>query len=164
MRTSNGRAQAIVAILAATVALATFIAPVAAAPAGQVHIVSHVTFDPAGNYGNFEASGNGVDSGLICATGSFVDTGIGFRGYQSGRKVQLVVFKTFTCPGQGTFDVKMQINANFDGTESFAWVVPGGTGAYANLRGGGNGSTVPIFDSHGDETGNINTYDGFLTR
>jgi hypothetical protein len=165
MPTWSGLARAIVAILAASLALATVIAPVAAASAQQVHIVSQVTFDPAGNYGTFEASGGAVDTGLVCATGSFVDTGLGFHGYQSGRKVQVLVFKTFTCPGQGTFDIKMQINANFDGTESFGWVVQGGTGAYANLRGGGTGSTVPIFDPQtGDETGNINTYDGLLTR
>jgi hypothetical protein len=165
MPPSNRRVRAIVALLAATLALMTVIAPVAAAPARHVHIVSHVTFDPAGNHGTFEASGDAVSSGLICATGSFVDTGFRFQGFQSGRKVQIVVFKTFTCPGEGTFFIKMQINANFDGTESFAWVVQGGTDAYANLRGGGNGSTVPVFDPQsGDETGNINTYDGFLTR
>lgn len=158
-------ARAIVALLAASLALMTVIPPVAAAPAKHVQIVAHVTFDPAGNYGTFDATGDAVGSGLICATGTFFDTGFDFRGFQSGRSVQIVVFKTFTCPGEGTFFIKMQINASFDGTETFAWVVQGGTDAYAHLRGGGSGSTVPVFDPQsGDEIGNVNTYDGVLAR
>jgi hypothetical protein len=90
--------------------------------------------------------------------GTFVDTGISFAGYQSNRgTVQLQVLKEFTCPGSGTFRVKLQIQANFNsGIESFTWVVQDGTGAYAALRGSGNGSTVPT------SSGNTNTYDGFL--
>jgi len=136
----------------------------AAAPAARVHIVSQVTFDPNGNFGVFDASRAAVDAGLICASGTFVDTGLAFHGFQSGHAVQIFVGKTFTCPSAGTFDVKLQINANFDGTERFAWNITGGTGAYANLHGAGTGSTVPIFDQDGNETGNVNTYDGTLTR
>jgi hypothetical protein len=163
MRNPNAGARALVALVAASMAVMIVIGPVAAVPAGHVHIVSQVTFDPTGNYGTFEASGGAVDDGLVCATGSFVDTGLGFHGFQSGSRVQILVLKTFTCPGAGTFFVKMQITASFDGTESFAWVIQGGTDAYANLRGGGDGSTVPVFDPQtGDETGNVNTYDGVL--
>jgi hypothetical protein len=96
---------------------------------------------------------------LICASGTFVDTGIRFAGFQSGRgEVQLQVLKHFMCAGgAGTFDVKMQIQANFDtGIETFTWIITGGTGPYASLRGGGSGSTVPT------DTGNINTYVGSL--
>jgi hypothetical protein len=126
-----------------------------------VIIVSHVTFNPDGpNYGDFVTSGNATDSGLICTSGTFVDTGIRFAGFQSDRgTVQLQVVKEFTCDdGTGTFLVKLQIQANFDtGIESFTWVVLGGTDDYTSLRGGGSGSTVP-----NAPIGNINTYEGFL--
>ena len=101
-----------------------------------------------------------MDSGLICPSGTFVDTAIRFAGYQSNRgMVQLLVVKEFTCgDGSGTFVVKIQIQANFDtGIESFTWVVLGGTGDYGSLHGAGTGSTVP-----NAPIGNINTYVGFL--
>jgi hypothetical protein len=161
MRTFNHRAPAIVALVAATLALVAFAAPAVAASPQSVTIVSHVTFNPDGpNFGDFDASGDAVDGGLVCASGTFVDTGIRFAGYQSDRGiVQLLVVKEFTCEdGTGTFLVKLQIQANFDtGIESFTWVVLGGTGDYASLRGGGSGSTVP-----NAPIGNINTYTGFL--
>ena len=78
-------------------------------------------------------------------SGTFVDTGIRFAGYQSDRGiVQLQVDKAFTCAdGSGTFFVKLQIQANFDtGIESFTWVVQGGTANYSALRGSGTGSTA----------------------
>jgi hypothetical protein len=134
--------------------------PVAAAAPQQIEIVSNVTFNPDGpNYGDFSATGAAVDAGTICASGTFVDTRLGFGGFQSDRgTVQVLVVKEFTCDdGSGTFTVKLQIQANFDtGIETFTWVVLGGTGDYASLRGAGSGSTVPT------ETGNINTYEGFL--
>jgi hypothetical protein len=159
--TLKRRARAIVAVLGATVALVTAIAPVAAAAPQQVTIVSHVTFVDGGpNYGDFVASGPAVDGGLICASGTFVDTGIRLAGLPSPRGgVQLQVVKQFTCEdGFDTFVVKLQIQADFNtGIESFNWVVLDGTGDYAALRGRGGGSTVPE-----PPTGNINTYEGFL--
>jgi hypothetical protein len=157
MRTGNRRARATVAVLAASLALVTVIGPVSAAAPQQVAIVSSVTFTPDGNLGDFDASGDAAEEGLICASGTFVDTGIHFAGYQSGRGiVQLQVFKEFDC-GDGTFFVKMQIQANFDtGFETFTWVVQGGTGAYEHLRGSGRGHTVPR------DGGNTNYYDGLL--
>jgi hypothetical protein len=152
--------RSVVAVVAAILSLAAFVAPVAAATPQQVTIVSHVTFNEDGpNYGTFEASGPAVVGGLICASGTFVDTGISFSGFQSPRGfVQLQVLKEFTCPESGTFLVKLQIKANFDtGIESFQWVVLGGTGDHASLHGSGRGSTVP-----NAPIGNINTYRGFL--
>ena len=161
MRTSNHRARLIVAILAAILALIAIAGPVGAASPQSVTIVSHVTFNPDGpNYGDFAASGDAANSGLICASGTFVDIGLHFSGFQSNRGiVQVQVVKEFTCDdGTGTFVVKLQIYANFDtGIESFSWVVLGGTGDYQSLRGGGSGSTVP-----NAPIGNINTYTGFL--
>ena len=161
MRTMSGRQRAIVAMLAATFTLIAVAAPVGAASPQGVTIVSHVTFNPDGpNFGDFDASGDAVDSGVICASGTFVDTGIRFAGFQSDRgMVQLQVIKEFTCDDEsGTFTVKLQIQANSDsGIETFRWVVLRGTGDYASLRGGGSGSTVP-----NPPIGNINTYVGLL--
>jgi hypothetical protein len=155
------RTRAIVAMLAAILALTAIAGPVGAASPKSVTIVSHVTFNPDGpNYGDFVATGSAVESDVICPSGTFVDIGLRFAGFQSDRGiVQLQVVKEFTCSdGTGTFVVKLQIQANFDtGIESFTWAVLGGTGDYASLRGAGNGSTVP-----NPPIGNINTYVGFL--
>lgn len=161
MRIMSRGPRGIVAVFAAIVALVAFAVPVGAASPQSVTIVSHVTFNPDGpNFGDFVTSGEATDSGLICASGTFVDTGIRFAGFQSDRgTVQIQVVKEFTCDdGSGTFIVKLQIQANFEtGIESFTWVVLGGTGDYASLRGGGSGSTVP-----NAPIGNVNTYEGFL--
>lgn len=144
------------AIVAASLAVMALITPVAAGASQQVTLVSTTTFNPVGpNYGTFVASGPAVDGDLICATGSFVDTGLKFAGFQSGKAVQITVDKAYTCP-DGSFFVKMQIHANFDGTEAFSWVVTGGTGPYSGLKGSGTGTTVPTDD------GNINTFVGHL--
>ncbi len=163
MRTSSHRARSIVAVLGATVALAALIAPVAAAPPQQVTIVSHMNFNPDGfNYGTFEASGSAVDSGVVCDSGLVDDTRLIFAGFQSGRGIQIPVRKTFTCDdGSGTFFVKIQVHLDLaTSTESFSWVVLGGTGDYVNLHGSGDGSTVS--DGSHPQTGNFNTYVGFL--
>ena len=165
MRPATRRARAILGVLAASMALVVVSGPVAAASPQSASITSHVTFNPDGpNYGEFTITGKAVDSGLICASGTFVDTGIQFAGYQSDRGgrsvVQLQVRKTFTCgDGSGTFFVKMQIQADFaTGLEAFTWVVQAGTDDYANLRGSGSGTTVP----DADRNGNTNTFTGFL--
>jgi len=160
MRTTKRRRHLILGVLAATLAVTAIAAPVAAASPQSVTIVSHVIFNPDGpNYGDFVTSGAATDSGLICPSGTFVDIGLRFGGFQSDRgTVQVQVVKEFTCDdGSGTFVVKLQIQANFDtGIESFTWTVLDGTGDYASLRGAGTGSTVPT------QVGNINTYVGFL--
>jgi hypothetical protein len=111
------------------------------------------------------ATGDGACSrrvdGLICATGTFVDTGLKFAGFQSRTgHVQIMVLKDFTCgDGSGTFAVTLQINADVNtGIESFAWVASGSSGAIGSLQGAGTGSTVPT------ATGNINTYVGTVAR
>lgn len=161
MRNMRRGPHGILAVLAAILALVAVAAPVGAASPQSVTIVSHVTFNPDGpNFGDFVTSGEATDSGLICASGTFIDTGIRFAGFQSDRgTIQIQVVKELTCDdGSGTFVVKLQIQANFEtGIESFTWVVLGGTGDYASLRGGGSGSTVP-----NAPIGNINTYEGFL--
>jgi len=155
-----GRRRPAAVLFAAGVAL-TLAGPAEAASPEGVTLVSHVTFNPDGpNYGDFDATGAAVDSGTMCASGTFVDVGIRFAGFQSDRgEVQLQVVKEFTCDdGSGTFIVKMQIQANFDtGFESFTWVGLGGTEAYAGFKASGTGSTVP-----NRPIGNINTFVGFV--
>ena len=162
MRIRDRRTSILVGTFVGLWAFMGLVGPVGAASPQHVTIVSHVTFNPNGpNYGDFVATGDAVDSGLICESGTFVDTAIRFAGGQSNRGIfQLQVVKEFTCDdGSGTFAVKLQIQANFDtGIESFTWVVIRGTGDYASLHGSGQGSTVP-----NAPVGNINTYEGFLT-
>jgi hypothetical protein len=162
MATRYRRARFVLAILAATMMAVAVAAPVGAAAPQSLTLVSTTTFNPYGpNSGFFTATGPAVP-GLVCANGSFVDTGIKFAGYQSIRgTIQLQVFKTYTCPN-GDFFVKMQIHANPDGTEAFTWVIQGGTGDLATLHGSGSGTTVGIFSGPPDfqETGNINTFVG----
>ena len=158
MRTRRPGIRPVLAILSALLALGVVAGPVAAAPPKGVTIVSDVTFvDGSPNVGEFDATGAAVDTGTLCASGTFVDTGIRFAGFQ-GRQgdVQITVFKTFTCDdGSGTFDLKMQIQATPDtGIETFQWVITGGTGEYATLHGSGTGTTVPRTG------GNTNTYVG----
>jgi hypothetical protein len=153
----------VLAVVASLALLLGLTAPVAAASLEQVTIVSPMTFNPDGfNFGTFDASGSAVDEGLICESGTVDDTRVIFAGFQSERGAQIPVRKTFTCDdGSGTFFVKIQVHLDFaTATESFSWVVQGGTGAYEHLRGEGHGSTVS--DGSDPQTGNINTYVGFL--
>jgi hypothetical protein len=137
------------------------IVPASAASPTAVTIVSPMTFNPDGfNFGTFEASGPAVDAGLICESGTVDDTGIIFAGFQSNRGAQIPVRKTFTCP-DGELFIKIQVHLEFEtATESFSWVVLGGSGAYAGVRGSGQGTTVS--DGSDPQTGNINNYTGFL--
>lgn len=151
------------AVLAAAMAIAVAAVPSAAAgtPAG-VTIVSPMAFNQEGgfNHGTFEASGPAVDAGLICASGEVDDTRIIFAGFQSNMGAQIPVRKTFTCDNGDQFFVKIQVHLDFaTETESFSWVIQGGTGDLAGLRGSGSGTTVG--DGSDPQTGNINTYTGF---
>jgi hypothetical protein len=156
------RAVSVVAALA-TVLAVTVASPVAAAPPSGVTIVSHMNFNPDGfNFGDFVASGPAVDEGLICASGSVDDTRLIFAGGQSNRGAQIPVRKTFTCDdGSGQIFVKIEVHLDFaTSTETFSWVILGGNGDYAGLNGSGQGSTVS--DGSDPQTGNFNTYTGFV--
>lgn len=148
MGTSDHRARAIVAALAASVALMTMIGPaVAAGPPQQVTIVSPMTVsgDPP-NSGTFTTIG----SDLICESGGVLDT----RYVWGSNGNKLLVDKTFTC-GAGTIFFRLQVHGAGP-RETFTWVILGGTGAYAHLHGQGSGTTGP---SSGGAT---NTYAGYL--
>ena len=152
-----------VAIVAALGLALAIVAPTMAASPTSVHIESPMHFNQdAFNTGTFTANGPAVDDELLCASGTVVDTRLILAGEQSGRKIQIPVRKTFTCDdGSGSFFVKIQVHLDLDtSTEAFSWVIQGGTDAYASLRGSGSGTTVS--DGSVPQTGNINTYDGFL--
>ena len=91
------RLRLLIAIAAGAIGIVGMVAPAAAASPQAVTIVSHVTFNPDGpNYGDFTASGPAVGGGTMCASGTFVDVGLQFAGYQ-GRPglVQIQVVKQF---------------------------------------------------------------------
>jgi hypothetical protein len=157
MRTSSHRARAIVAALAASLALATAIGPVAAAqPKPQpVTIVSDMAVvGLPDNLGTFDTV-----RGSICTSGTVADTGlVWIAGGPDANPYVLTVNKTVTCDdGSGTFFARLLVRGN-GGMETFTWVILGGTGRYHDLFGLGSGSTVP-FEGGGGVT---NTYKGYL--
>jgi len=162
MRSMNRRARAGAAVVGAALTLVTMSAPVAAAAPQPVTIVGVNTFAGQAPFGTFTASGSAADGGLICPTGRTVDLRNGLSGGQSGRKLQILVLKEFTCAdGTGTFLIKLQVHIDFATGETYTWVVLSGTGAYGHLSGSGSGVTVPLpSDPAGDH--NQNTYSGFL--
>jgi hypothetical protein len=161
MRVHRLPSRVIVMALAATLAAVAAAAPVSAAAPKDVEIVSPMTFAPPGefNFGTFEASGPAVDAGLICESGDVNDTGIILAGGQSRvGKLQIPVYKTFTCP-DGELFIRIQVHLDLNTfTETFSWVVLGGTGAYSHVRGGGDGFSF----SEDPNAGNVNVYSGML--
>lgn len=155
MRTTSHRARAIFAALAASLALATAIGPVAAAlpKPQQVTIVSDMTVvGLPHNLGTFDTV-----RGPICTSGTVADTRlVWIVGGPDANPYVLTVNKTFTCDdGSGTFFARLLVRGN-GGVETFTWVILGGTGTYHDIFGLGSGSTVPI-------TGGVtNTYTGYL--
>ena len=126
--------------------------PAAAATPVAVEIVSHMDFNQEGgfNTGDFEASGPAVDQGLICESGTVEDTRLILAGSRVRvGKIQIPVRKTFTCDdGSGEIFIKIQVHLDLNTqTETFSWVVLGGTGDYSDLRGSGGArpsATAPI--------------------
>jgi hypothetical protein len=160
MRTSNHRARAIVAALAASLVLVTVIGPAAASTSPQrVTIDSPMTVpgNPA-NYGSFTAS----ESPLICKSGDVIDTRLVLLRGSFETDFVLTVNKTFTCgDGSGTFFARLLVRMSGD-VETFTWVILGGTGRYHDLFGLGSGSTVDSTVPIGG--GVTNTYTGYLVH
>jgi hypothetical protein len=161
MRSRSLFSRVIVLGIAATLAALTVAVPASAVARRSVEIVSPMTFAPPGefNFGTFDASGAAVDAGLICESGDVNDTGIILAGEQSRvGKIQIPVYKTFTCP-DGELFIRIQVHLDLNSfTETFSWVVLGGSGAYANVRGGGTGFSF----SEDPNVGNVNVYSGYL--
>ena len=112
------------AALTASPALATTPTPVT---------IEVITSSPAG--GTFTTSGAG-----LCPSGTTTDQSRG-RPQHNRFHVNFHDLKTFTCAdGSGTFTVNVQAHLVFGApADSFTWNILSGTGAYANLRGSGNG-------------------------
>jgi hypothetical protein len=161
VRSHRLSSRVVVVIMAAIFAALAAAAPVSAAAPKGVEIVSPMTFAPPGefNFGTFEASGPAVEAGLICESGEVNDTGIILAGEQSRvGKIQIPVYKTFSCSGGDLF-IRIQVHLDLETfTETFSWVVLGGTGAYSHVRGGGDGFSF----SDDPDAGNVNVYSGFL--
>ena len=126
-----------------------------------VRIESDVTFalpDYFPNYGDFEASGDAVDDGIVCEAGSVLDTDILFGDPDPSGGLQISAVKEFTCEdGSGTFVMNLRIDTEPDGSEVFTWMISSGTGDYAGLLGSGTGNTIDATSE-----GNTNIYDGSL--
>ncbi len=89
--------------------------------------------------GNFTATGEAVDAGIVCPTGDVIHVYFKATGYQSGTVQIIQIIKRFICDdGSGDFDVKLQVRLDQSG-DHFTWDILGGTGAYANLNGTGSG-------------------------
>ena len=105
--------------------------PAQAGSAAPVSIDADSPFDGAST---FTASGGG-----LCASGTV--TNDSFRGTGSNHAAAFTfhLVKTFTCAdGSGSFSLRYQAMVQpCDPTDAGTWVVVGGTGRYAGLRGAG---------------------------
>jgi hypothetical protein len=141
------RRSLIVAAIAALLLIVSM-APAGATPPSGLQIENPVTFDPNNPFpstGPFTASGPAVDDGTICGSGDSVDVFVKYSGFNraSGDGNALIV-KRFTCDdGSGDFLVKLQVKLYFDVGTDFRWVIVGGSGAYSDLHGSGEGVGVP---------------------
>ncbi|TAK00152.1 MAG: hypothetical protein EPO36_09760 [Chloroflexota bacterium] len=126
----------------------------------QAVVISSLMIDaPSGvNSGTFETAGAANEGGLVCSSGVVTDLiEIDSGAIGRGELVDFTVPKQFVCDdGSGTFAATVEFHVYLEqGTESFTWVITGGTGAYAGLRGEGYGGTQsPATDQF------LNTYWG----
>ena len=133
------------------------LAPAGATPPTDVAFEVPTSIPPEGgpSGGPFVATGPAVDTGIMCPTGDTIDVFGKASGFQSNRGVNFQVVKLFTCDdGSGDFLVKLQVRFDQKG-DNFNWTVLGGTGAYADLHGSGDGIGLPLPD---DDV--LDLYDG----
>lgn len=142
MRTTHRATSVAIAGVVGVMALMLVVAPVAAAgpPVGIAVDSTMFVAGPPPNTGTFTVTAG--DAGN-CVSGTVVDTRYvwgtsrGRGGNPNG--AQLQVDKTFQCP-DGQIFVRLQIQGVFV-SETFTWVILGGTGPYAGLQGNGQGWT-----------------------
>ena len=153
MRASDHRKRVIAAVMGAALAVLAVITPVSGATPKSVTIIARTYFSdyyPNSFFGGpFAAAGSAVENGLICGSGHHNDTADSVHGYQSGTGIQIQNHGVFTCD-DGTILLKVQIHSSFGSVqgETFTWVVEGGTGAYVDLHGSGDGFTVAGIDAN----------------
>ena len=129
-------------LLAAVATLFLVALPVAsavAAPPEQVVIQGPAFFGGSNaDTGDFTASGPAEVSGTICDQGTTRD--LEKSTHQTRKGVHLRVLKEFTCDdSSGTFQLELKVRIPNGQLATFQWVVVGGTGNYANLKGNGSG-------------------------
>jgi hypothetical protein len=148
---------------ATSLALASVLGATTVAAAGSPQQVGITSLMPLDSPGTFDATGDAVDSGLICASGTVTDIEASFTGYQSARVAHNTVLKLFECEdGSGTITIQLQNHPDIQNpSEWFTWVVLGGTEAYSGLHGSGFGWTDPR-QSNFEEGPWFNIYNGFL--
>ena len=159
--------------LLAAVLVVAMAAPAGATPPSGVTFSEETIFEegtsPPEGGGPFTATGDAVTEGVICDTGEQEDVSAVAVGFQNNKRVNLQVVKEFTCDdGSGSFMMKLQIKIVFPseknpaGSNTFNWVITGGTGAYEDLHGTGKGTGIDIFEGSPPPIGVSNTYTGKL--
>jgi hypothetical protein len=142
-------------LLAAVGALSVLTGPpVNAAPPQNVLIEVDVTVPPEGpSVGTFTATGP------VCPSGSTTDIFARSAGFESERRVQILIGREFTCDdGSGTFLLLIRVHAEFEAPGSLVfvhpipktWSVLDGTGAFENLHGAGKGFGEPTAEGFFD--------------
>jgi hypothetical protein len=116
-------------------AASVWLSPVAVA-SPVMHVAIHETID----FNTDPVTATFTATAPLCPAGSFVDTVE--RADGQGQVVKLVISSVYTCSdGSGTFRLLKRLTLRFvDPDSSIAtgtFVVRGGTGAYAGLRGRG---------------------------
>ncbi len=94
----------------------------------------------------FYASGDAVDEGVVCATGSVDELSTVVSGAPGGSFSILHILKRFYCAdASGTFDVRLVVKLdNVTHYTTASWKIVDGTGVYASLNGNGSLAGTPI--------------------
>lgn len=102
---------------------------------------------------NGDASGPFTASGPVCPSGMTYTESRDTAGFERGFGGQIRVTKLFVCDdGSGSFELKLNVAIRFAPfSDTYRWVVVGGTGAYENLHGTGSGTGTPTDDFLLDE-------------
>jgi hypothetical protein len=127
-------------------ALSLAVTPTAALAAPQLDLHFEV-LEYIGTSGeSFVASGDSVDAGRVCATGTVDDLVTQSSGPKNGGFAILRVLKRFHCgDGSGTFDVRLIVNLNLVTHYTTAkWIIVDGMGDYVNLKGNGTLTGTPV--------------------
>jgi len=136
-------------------ATAVTAATAGATPPEPVSIVAQ-TVDP----GSDGATGPFTASGPVCSSGMTYTESRDIAGFERDFGGQIHLTKLFVCDdGSGSFELKLNVAIRFGPfTDTYRWVVVGGTGAYENLHGTGSGTGTPTDDFLLDEyTGTMHT-------
>lgn len=131
-------------LLTLAVILTVFTTVVAAAPPSAVHLEVSELIGSSGE--PFTASGEAVDAGILCPSGTVDDLSVVAKGSPSAPYTILLVNKVFNCGDEsGTFDVQLTVRLdNSTHYTTASWRLVGGTQAYAGLHGNGKLAGTPI--------------------